>query len=104
MTLPSKEDSSCFVSLSTCLLSSCSLTHQTFTGPCCAPGLAKKAVWCALRDELDTASSGGSFRMAGRRTAEVGTHVERGPGCEGPASEVCAGFLGKVAPELDQGS
>lgn len=27
-----------------------------------------------------------------------------GSGHEGPASEVCAGFLGEVAPELEEGS
>ena len=46
----------------------------------------------------------GSFQD-GREEDSRGRHPCReGPGREGPASEVCAGFLGEVAPELDQGS
>ena len=46
----------------------------------------------------------GSFQD-GREEDSRGRHPFReGSGCEGPASEVCAGFLGEVAPELDQGS
>uniref|UniRef100_A0A8B9XBI1 Uncharacterized protein n=1 Tax=Bos mutus grunniens TaxID=30521 RepID=A0A8B9XBI1_BOSMU len=46
----------------------------------------------------------GSFQD-GREEDSRGRHLLReGSGHEGPASEVCAGFLGEVAPELDQGS
>ena len=79
-------------------------THQTCIDPCCSPGLVLGAGGCVLRMNQIQPPPVGSFQD-GREEDSRGRHPFReGSGCEGPASEVCAGFLGEVAPELDQGS